>query len=102
MLGDEINCTAALQLYANHFVHPDDRAEYLKVMNVQNLRQTLRWWQPYVAVEYRKMPEGAKGGPCRWVRATAVLARIGADDMPWTVVYVAQYIGDSDCRASVG
>lgn len=102
VLGDEINCTAALQLYANHFVHPDDRAEYLKVMNVQNLRQTLRWWQPYVAVEYRKMPEGAKGGPCRWVRATAVLARIGADDMPWTVVYVAQYIGDSDCRASVG
>lgn len=92
VLGEEVNCTAAMQLYANHFIHPDDRAEYLNVMNAQNLRQTLRWWQPVVAVEYRKMPDDPNSVTWSWVRATAVLARTGPDDMPKTVVYVAQDI----------
>lgn len=92
VLGDEVDCTAALQIYANHFVHPDDREEYLSVMNVAYLRQCLRWWQPYVAVEYRRKPEGGSPDACSWVRATVVLARIGAEDMPATAVYVAQDI----------
>ena len=95
VLGSEVNCTAALRIYANHFVHPDDREEYLRVMNVENLRKTLRWWKPYAAVEYRRLPEesgGADGGPWSWVRATAVLARAGENDLPRTAVYVAQDI----------
>lgn len=97
VLGEDVNWTAASQIYANHFIHPDDREEYLKAMNIENLRQNLRWWQPLVAVEYRKMPENPKAGndSCDWVRATAVLARNGADDMPSTVVYVAQNITGS-------
>ena len=92
VLGDAVNCTAALQLYANNFIHPDDRARYLETMSVQNLRQTLRWWQPYVEVEYHKLPEEGGG----LVRATAVLAQTGTDDLPKTVVYVARNIaGDS-------
>ena len=92
VLGDTVNCTAALQLYANNFIHPDDRDRYLQTMSVRNLRETLRWWQPYVEVEYHKLPEEGGG----LVRATAVLAQTGLDDLPKTVVYVARNIaGDS-------
>lgn len=91
VLGDEVNCTAALFIYANHFIHPDDRAEYLRVMSMENLRESLRWWQPCVAVEYRRMDEKS-GGSWRWVRASVVLARSGPDDLPKTAVYVAQDI----------
>ncbi len=94
VLGSEVNYTAALEIYANHFVHPDDREEYLTVMGIQNLRQSLRWWKPYVAVEYRKLSEEEEAGSesWGWVRATAVLARAKEDDMPDTAVYVAQDI----------
>lgn len=93
VLGDEVNCTAALMIYANHFIHPDDREAYLKTMNVENLRNTLRWWQPCAAVEYRRLEEEPGGSSgWRWVRASAVLARTGPDDCPQTAVYVAQDI----------
>lgn len=89
LLGNEVNFTAALQIYANHFIHPDDRAGYLESMSVSNLQQSLRWWQPYVTAEYRKLPEG------HWVRATAVLARTDNNELPKTVVYVARHITES-------
>lgn len=96
VLGDEVNCTAAMSIYANHFIHPDDRREYLSTMSMDHLRGSLRWWQPSVAVEYRKMSEEPGSGPDRWswVRASVVLARTGADDLPKTAVYVAQDISD--------
>lgn len=102
VLGDEVNCSAALQLYANHFIHPDDREEYLNIMNVRNLQENLRWWQPYVAVEYRRLSEdpSAKPDEYSWVRATAVLARTAGDDVPRTAVYVAQDISGGRRRAS--
>lgn len=97
VLGEEVNCTSALQIYAHHFIHPDDRESYLKIMNVQNLRQSLRWWTPCVAVEYRMLPEPLLGGSSKtsWVRATAILALTGPDDMPKTAVYVAQDVTDN-------
>lgn len=96
ILGDEVNCTAGLQLYSNHFIHPDDRAEYLRVMNVDNLKRELRWWKPTLALEYRRPIDDPLTGAqsWSWVRATAVLARTGQDDMPLTAVYVAQDISD--------
>ena len=94
VLGEEVDCNSALQIYAHHFIHPEDRAEYLETMNVQNLKATLRWWKPYVAIEYRKMPDSPDSSAWSRVRATAILARTGSDDMPRTVVYVAQDITD--------
>lgn len=84
VLGDEVNYTAALNIYANHFIHPDDREEYLDIMGVQNLRNSLRWWQPCTAFEYRRLSEEPGAGPdtWSWVRASAVLARSGEDDLP--------------------
>lgn len=99
VLGAEVNYSAGLELYANHFIHPDDRARYLQTMGIQNLRSSLRWWQPCVAFEYRKLSEapGAGADDCSWVRASAILARAGEDDLPRTAVYVAQDITDSRC-----
>ena len=53
VLGNEVNYTSAIRIYAQYFVHPEDQAEYLQAMDVENLRRELRWWQPCVAVEYR-------------------------------------------------
>ena len=101
VLGSEVNFTAALQIYASHFIHPEDRAEYLKVMDIRQLREQLRWWQPYVAVEYRRLPENPEADPdaWEWVRATAVLSRTGEDDLPKTAVYIAQEIAGSRRRS---
>ncbi len=98
VLGSEVNCTAAFQVYAKNFIHPDDREEYLRIMDVRYLRETLRWWKPNVSVYYRIIPDNPKTAPndCRWIRATAVLAQTGEDDMPKTAVYVAQDITFSD------
>lgn len=90
LLGEEVNWTAGLQIYAQHFIHPDDREEYLQVMSIENLRKSLRWWQPYVAVEYRRLPDLPGEGDYQWIRATAVLSLTGDDDLPAAAVYVAQ------------
>ncbi len=97
VLGSEVNCTTALQVYADNFVHPDDRAEYFEIMNISNWLNSLRWWNPYVAVTYRKLPDGPQDNTqiCRWIRATAVLAQADENDIPKTVVYVAQDITES-------
>ncbi|MCI9337101.1 MAG: hypothetical protein HFH93_06085 [Lachnospiraceae bacterium] len=97
VLGSEVSCTAALQVYAENFIHPDDREAYLNVMNMSNLRQNLRWWQPYVSNVYRKLPAQGEVAPAdyEWVNATVVLAQIGEDDLPKTAVYVAQDITET-------
>ncbi len=97
VLSGEVNYTAALRIYAENFICPDDRAAYLETMSIENLQKTLRWWQPYVAMEYRKLPDcpEAGAGAGGWVRATAVLAQADADEAPKTVVYVAQDISDT-------
>lgn len=99
LLGEEVDFTAGIRIYANHFIHPDDREEYLRVMDCENLRASLRWWSPCVAIEYRRLPEIPGSGDVEWVRASAVLARSGADDLPRTAIYVAQSITDSRRRA---
>ena len=92
VLGNEVNYTSAIRIYAQYFVHPEDQAEYLQAMDVENLRRELRWWQPCVAVEYRRLEDepGIPDDPWRWVRASVVLARTGPADLPLTAVYVAQ------------
>ena len=97
VLGSAVNCTTALRVYADNFVHPDDRAEYFEVMNIANWRRSLRWWSPYVAVTYRKLSDNPQDDThaCRWIRATAVLAQADEEDIPKTVVYVAQDITES-------
>lgn len=99
-LGSEVNCTAALRIYAENFIHPEDREEYLRVMNIENWYQTLRQWNRNVTFTYRQLPAAPDTGSedCRWVLATAILGQCGEDDMPKTVVYVAQDITESRAK----
>ncbi len=96
-LGDQVHYTASLRAYAEAFVHPDDREEYLSVMNTGNLRENLGRSRPYLAVEYRKMAEGPETPPdeCGWIRATAVLVRTDSLGRPLTVLYAAQDVTES-------
>lgn len=94
ILGTEVDCVAALRIYAENFVHSEDREEYLRIMNPENWRRTLRWWHPYTALEYRTLPDD-ETQECGWIRATAVVAQIGEDDIPKTVVYWAQDITET-------
>lgn len=97
LLGDETDYPAAQRLYAEHFVHPEDRADYLYTMSIRNLRQVLSPEQPFVTFAYRKLPEnrnvGAEG--YEWIRATAVTAQTDSDGKPKGVVYAAQDVTDS-------
>lgn len=99
VLGSEVNFTTAIELYANHFIHSDDREDFKKAMSIQNLWSSLRWWQPCVTVDFRKAPDlllGQDDSEEHWVRASAILARTGPDDLPKTVVYVARDIDGKD------
>lgn len=94
VLRAETKCTRAFQTYAKRFVHPDDREEYLKTMNCENMRNTLSWQHPYWAIEYRRIAqENGKTVNNGWIRATVVLSEM-KDGKPNKVLYVAQEITD--------
>lgn len=96
LLGDEANYTAGLSAYAETFMHPDDRREYLELMNYQNLSRTLSREHPYVAMEYRRIQKGQdEAGEYGWIRATAVLAQTDNEGKPKTALYVAQDVTES-------
>ncbi|MDE6912556.1 MAG: hypothetical protein K2P35_02525, partial [Lachnospiraceae bacterium] len=87
VLGDERNYTQGINTYAQKFVCPDDREEYLSCVNRQNLMNTLRDGQTFIATEYRKMPN--EKNQRTWTRATVVLAEAAQDGSPRRAVYVA-------------
>lgn len=93
VLGDERNCTQALQRYAETFVCPEDREEYLKQINQENLLKTLSREHPFQAFEYRMLPD--ESGRRAWIRATVVLAETASDGRPARALYVAQDVTES-------
>lgn len=92
VLGVQRGYTEGIARYAQNFMHPDDRREYLEKMSVQNVKQVLSAEHPMVAVEYRKLG-GAEGNES-WIRATMVLAET-RKGQPRTALYVAQDITES-------
>lgn len=97
VLGEERDYMTALRLYAENFVHPEDRADYLYTMSIRNLRQVLGPDQPFVTFAYRKRPEQAGADPEEygWIRATAVLAHADVEGRVTDIVYVAQDVTES-------
>lgn len=97
ILGDRTDYNTALRIYAEHFVHPEDRADYLYTMSARNLRQVLGKEQPFVTFAYRKMPEGKKDAAegYGWIRATAVMARTDGEGKASGIVYAAQDVTES-------
>ncbi len=97
LLGERNNYDAALRIYAENFVHPEDRTNYLCTMSSRNLRQVLKKDQPFVTFAYRKMPESADmaADDYGWIRATAVMARTDEEGKASGIVYAAQDVTES-------
>lgn len=92
VLGMQRGYTEGILRYAQNFIHPDDRSEYLERMSVQNVKQVLSADHPMVAMEYRKADGQGESGS--WIRATMVLAET-RKGQPRTALYVAQDITES-------
>lgn len=96
VLGDERNYTQGIRMYAETFICPEDREEYLKCLSRQNLLEHLRREQPLIAVEYRMMPD--EKNQRAWIRSTVVLAETTDDGSPRRAVYVAQDVTESKLK----
>ena len=96
VLGDERNYVMATHMYAQSFVHQEDREEYLKFVSRQNLFDVLSREHPLSAFEYHMMPDGNGRRAC--IRATVVLAETASDGKPGKALYVAQDITESKLR----
>ncbi|MCM1496691.1 MAG: response regulator [Bacteroides sp.] len=96
ILGSEMNYREGIRAYAQRFVHPDDREEYLKHMDYDNLLVNLSEEHPMVAVEYQRIKSEADDSFQNdgWIRATIILAE-AADGRPRKAIYVAQDITES-------
>lgn len=96
-LEGKMDYATGLRTYAEKFVHPDDREEYLDVLSAQNLRRTLSKNQPYVTLAYRKMPENAniRPGEYGWIRSTAVMSQTDKEGKARSIVYAAQDVTES-------
>jgi len=96
VLGEERNCTQALQMYAQNFVAVEDREEYLNHISSQKLLDTLSTEQPVVAFEYRMVPD--ENNRRAWIRASIVLSETTGDGRPKRALYVAQDVTESKLR----
>lgn len=92
VLGEQMNYTEALHLYAQKFIHPEDQEEYQKRLGYHRLLEELNPQHPVVAFEYRKAEK--VNGETQWIRATVVLAETD-NGKPKTALYVAQDITES-------
>ena len=98
LLGERVSFNESIRAYAEAFVHPDDRADYLETMSAANLREQLGPDRPFLAIEYRKLPTDAREAEpdkCGWVRSTVVLVRSDGAGRPVTALYAAQDVTES-------
>ena len=96
-LDGTVDYATGLKAYAENFVHPDDREEYLNMLSIGNLRRTLDEKHPFVTVAYRKMPDSTDTKPedYGWIRSTAVMSQTDADGKVRSIVYAAQDVTES-------
>jgi len=96
VLADEMSYMQGIRIYAENYVHPDDREEYLKRLNDRYLRDVLSMDHPLSAFEYRMAP--GKDDRRSWIRATVVLAETASDGTPKRALYVAQDVTESKLK----
>ncbi len=89
------SCTKGFQVYAEHFVHPDDRQEYLEKMDCKNFIKQLNREHPLFALEYRRVIyENGEMHPNGWIRATVILSET-KQGKPSKALYLAQDVSES-------
>lgn len=97
VLGSKRDYMEGILTYAEKFVHPDDREEYLKTFHRQNLVRVLSEEHPCVAMEYRKLNGGYAHVKEGWVRANMILS--GEEPgRAKTALYVAQDVTESKVK----
>lgn len=90
VLGTVVNYSKGIVTYAQHFIHPDNRKEYLEKLCRRNLLEQLSPEHPFLAVEYHRIKEDEDGVTGNgWIRATVILAET-ENGVPKKAVYVAQ------------
>lgn len=96
-LEGKVDYVTGLRTYAEKFVHPDDRKEYMRVLSIENLRKTLSKKNPYVTFAYRKLPGDMNMRPEEygWIRSTAVMSQADASGRARSIVYAAQDVTES-------
>ncbi len=96
-LNGKVDYATGIRAYAEQFVHPDDREEYLEVLNIKNLRRTLSKKQPYVTLAYRKVPATPDARPDEygWIRGTAIMSQADEAGRARSIVYAAQDVTES-------
>ncbi|EOS68881.1 hypothetical protein C818_02756 [Lachnospiraceae bacterium MD308] len=96
-LEGKVDYATGLKAYAENFVHPDDREEYLNVLSIANLKKTLSKKQPYVTFAYRKLPDNPEMKPEEygWIRSTAIMSQSDPDGSARSIVYAAQDVTES-------
>lgn len=96
-LEGKVDYATGLKTYAEKFVHPDDRDEYLRVLSIENLRKKLSKRNPYVTYAYRKLPENPEEKPEEygWIRSTAVMSQTDGKGKARSIVYAAQDVTES-------
>ncbi len=96
-LGNRMVYSEGIQAYAKRFIHPDDRREYLEILNIENLRRTLNHRHPYVTMAYRKFPMNPVAGPedYDWIRVTAIMSQEDVNGHARSIVYAAQDVTES-------
>ncbi len=97
VLEGKVDYATGLKTYAENFVHPDDREEYLRVLSIANLKKTLSKKQPYVTFAYRKLPDSPEMRPEEygWIRSTAIMSQSDTDGSARSIVYAAQDVTES-------
>ena len=100
LLKEKTDYTEGIRLYAEHFIHPEDREEYLRVLSRENLRARLSKKTPYVTVAYRRLPKhpDTSAEKYGWIRSTAVMAQADAEGRARSIVYAAQDVTESKRR----
>ncbi len=89
------SCTKGFQVYAEHFVHPDDQQEYLERMDCKNFIKQLNREHPLFALEYRRVIyENGEMHPNGWIRATVILSET-KQGKPSKALYLAQDVSES-------
>ena len=72
----------AIHIYANKYVHPDDREIYLNMYSRAYMEKTLSSENKFYSFNYRQIA----GGVEKWLRMHAIVASYGPDGKPTHVV----------------
>ncbi len=83
------NINELVKSHCEKYVHPDDRAEYMKKLNTEYIISQLSGENKNYSLEYRQTDEN---GVLHWVRGMMILSDAFDDGTPHHAIYTVRYI----------